>query len=32
MIAAAFDTASRLFGLAFEEVHDVPVYHADVRV
>jgi peptidyl-dipeptidase Dcp len=32
MIAAAFDTAGRLFGLAFEEVHDVPVYHPDVRV
>jgi peptidyl-dipeptidase Dcp len=31
MIAAAFDTAGRLFGLAFEEVHDVPVYHPDVR-
>jgi peptidyl-dipeptidase Dcp len=31
IIAAAFDTASRLFGLAFEEVHDVPVYHPDVR-
>jgi len=32
MIAAAFDTAGRLFGLALEEVHDVPVYHPDVRV
>lgn len=32
MIAAAFDTASRLFGLSFEERHDVPVWHPDVRV
>ncbi|RYD85215.1 MAG: peptidase M3, partial [Sphingomonadales bacterium] len=32
MIAAAFDTASRLFGIAFEERHDVPVWHPDVRV
>jgi peptidyl-dipeptidase Dcp len=32
MIAAAFDTASRLFGLAFEELHDIPVYHPDLRV
>ena len=31
MIAAAFDTAGRLFGLGFEEVHDVPLYHPDVR-
>ncbi len=31
MIAAAFDTASRLFGLAFEERQDVPRYHPDVR-
>ncbi len=29
---AAFDTASRLFGLRFSRRHDVPVYHADVRV
>jgi peptidyl-dipeptidase Dcp len=32
MIAAAFDTARRLFGLSFREVHDVPVWHPDVRV
>src|SRR5262249_35620792 len=32
MIAAAFDTASRLFGLTFAERHDVPVWHPDVRV
>lgn len=32
MIEAAFDTASRLFGLTFEELHDVPRYHPDVRV
>ncbi|GEP10132.1 M3 family metallopeptidase [Methylobacterium gnaphalii] len=31
MIQAAFDTASRLFGLRFEEVHDLPRYHPDVR-
>jgi len=32
MIAAAFDTATRLFGLAFEERPDLPRYHPDVRV
>jgi peptidyl-dipeptidase Dcp len=32
MIAAVFDTANRLFGLAFTERHDVPVWHPDVRV
>ncbi len=32
MIAAAFDTAHRLFGLSFREIHDVPVWHPDVRV
>jgi len=32
MIAAAFDTAHRLFGLAFRERCDVPVWHPDVRV
>ena len=32
MIAAAFDTAHRLFGLEFKERKDVPVYHPDVRV
>ena len=31
MIAAAFDTASHLFGLAFTERSDVPLYHPDVR-
>ncbi len=31
VIAAAFDTASRLFGLRFEEVRDFPRYHPDVR-
>ena len=31
MIAAAFDCATRLFGLSFTERHDVPVYHPDVR-
>ncbi len=32
MIEAAFDTATRLFGLAFRERHDIPLYHPDVRV
>jgi peptidyl-dipeptidase Dcp len=32
MIAAAFDTARRLFGLTFQERRDVPVWHPDVRV
>jgi peptidyl-dipeptidase Dcp len=32
MIAAAFDVAERLFGLAFVERTDVPAYHPDVRV
>lgn len=31
MIAAAFDTATRLFGLTFTERHDLPRYHPDVR-
>ncbi|WP_264046319.1 M3 family metallopeptidase [Methylobacterium flocculans] len=31
VIAAAFDTASRLFGLRFEELADAPRYHPDVR-
>ncbi|MCU0954249.1 MAG: M3 family metallopeptidase, partial [Hyphomicrobium sp.] len=32
MIDAAFDTASRLFGLKFKELKDAPRYHDDVRV
>ena len=32
MQAAMFDCASRLFGLSFTERHDVPLYHADVRL
>ncbi len=32
MIAAAFDTANRLFGLAFEEISGLDLYHPDVRV
>ena len=32
MIAAAFDTAHRLFGLRFNERGDMPVYQPDVRV
>ena len=31
MIDAAFDTASRLFGLTFTPRDDIPVYHPDVR-
>ncbi|TXM69742.1 M3 family metallopeptidase [Methylobacterium sp. WL120] len=31
VIHAAFDTASRLFGLTFAELPDVPRYHPDVR-
>ena len=31
VIAAAFDTATRLFGIRFKERHDVPRYHPDVR-
>lgn len=31
MIAAAFDTAGRLFGLKFRERRDLPLYHPDVR-
>ena len=32
MIAAAFDCASRLFGLTFAERKDIPTWHGDVRV
>jgi peptidyl-dipeptidase Dcp len=32
IIEAAFDTATRLFGLHFTEVKGVPVWHPDVRV
>ena len=32
MVRAAFDTAGRLFGLAFTEREDLSVYHPDVRV
>ena len=32
VIAAGFETASRLFGLSFEERPDLPRYHPDVRV
>ena len=31
VLAAAFDTAGRLFGLVFEERFDIPRYHEDVR-
>ena len=32
IIAAAFFTATRLFGVTFRERRDLPVYHPDVRV
>ncbi|WP_420415028.1 M3 family metallopeptidase [Roseibium sp.] len=32
IIEAAFDTATRLFGISFRELDDMPVYHPDVRV
>jgi peptidyl-dipeptidase Dcp len=32
MIDAAFDCATRLFGLSFTERKDIPVWHPDVRV
>ena len=32
MIAASFDCAKRLFGLAFKELHDAPRYHPEVRI
>jgi peptidyl-dipeptidase Dcp len=32
MVAAAFDSAGRLFGLTFTARPDLPVYHPDVRV
>src|ERR1700716_1294411 len=32
MIDAAFDCATRLFGLSFSERKDIPVWHPDVRV
>ncbi len=32
MVAAAFDTAGRLFGLTFAARGNLPVYHPDVRV
>jgi peptidyl-dipeptidase Dcp len=31
IVAAAFDTAGRLFGITFAERRDCPVYHPDVR-
>jgi peptidyl-dipeptidase Dcp len=32
VLAAAFDCASRLFGIRFVERHGVPLYHDDVRL
>jgi peptidyl-dipeptidase Dcp len=32
MIEAAFDCATRLFGISFHERKDIPVWHSDVRV
>ncbi len=31
MLAAMFDCANRLYGIQFEEVHGLPLYHPDVR-
>jgi peptidyl-dipeptidase Dcp len=31
IIEAAFDTATRLFGVTFRELKDMPVYHPDIR-
>jgi peptidyl-dipeptidase Dcp len=31
VIAAAFDVATKLFGVSFKERRDLPVYHPDVR-
>ena len=31
IIAAAFETANRLFGLTFKPRNDIPLYHPDVR-
>lgn len=31
MLRAVFDTATRLFGVRFEERRDIPLYHPDVR-
>ena len=32
IVAAAFDTAGKLFGVKFKEIDKVPRYHPDVRV
>lgn len=32
VLNGAFDTANKLWGLTFTELHDVPTYHPDVRV
>jgi peptidyl-dipeptidase Dcp len=32
MVAAMFDAAGRLYGLAFKEVQGIPLYHPDVRL
>lgn len=32
VIAAAFDVANRLFGITFEELSGIPLYHDDVRI
>jgi peptidyl-dipeptidase Dcp len=32
MIEAAFSVAGRLFGLTFEEKHNIPLYHPDARI
>ncbi len=32
MLEAMFECANRLYGIVFTEVHDVPLYHPDVRL
>ncbi|NYZ11360.1 M3 family metallopeptidase [Azospirillum sp. RWY-5-1] len=32
MVQAAFDTATKLFGITFHAIPDAPVYHPDVKV
>ncbi|HPR62952.1 MAG TPA: M3 family metallopeptidase [Thermoanaerobaculia bacterium] len=31
VIKGVFDTATKLYGITFEERHDIPVYHPDVK-
>ena len=32
MVRAMFDTATRLFGVKFREISDLPLYHPDAKV